>query len=121
VLPDGAIDEELVPLREDFTEWRKVERIENLDLGQNLPGEKKGNDADDTEPVRKDLTRALPPTIGGQRVRFVNGDEIEGILFILRRKISLRSSEPTLCAPDLAVKAEALAHSKSDSRFQREP
>jgi hypothetical protein len=56
----------------------------------------------------------LPPAIGGQGIRLVDGDEIEGLLFVLCRGISSGLSEPTLFAQDLAVKALwRFAHFKS--------
>ena len=74
MLPDGAVGEELVAFGDDLAERRKVKWIDDLKAGREFPGEEKGDDADDAEPVGEQLAGALPQPIGGQRIRFVDGD-----------------------------------------------
>jgi len=85
MLPDGAVGEQFVALGNDLAEWRKVKWIDDLKAGREFPAEEKRDDADDAEPVRENLAGTLPQPVGGQRIRFVDGDEIERIWFWLRR------------------------------------
>jgi hypothetical protein len=85
MLPDGAIGEQFIAFDDDLAERRKVERIDDRETGRQLPNEEKTDDADDAEPVGENLPGALPQPIGGQRIRFVDRDEIESFWFWRRR------------------------------------
>ena len=74
MLPDGAVGEKLVTFGDDLADGRKIERIDDLQPGRELPAEEKADDADDAEPVGEHLAGALPQPVGGQRIRLVDGD-----------------------------------------------
>jgi hypothetical protein len=74
MLQDGAVGEQFVAFGDDLTEGRKIERIDDLQPGRDLPAEEKADDADDAEPIGKNLAGTLPQPVGGQRIRFVDGD-----------------------------------------------
>jgi len=72
MLPNGAVGEKFVAFGDDLTEGRKIERIDDLQPGRELPAEEKTDDADDAEPIGEDLAGALPQPVGGQRIRLVD-------------------------------------------------
>jgi hypothetical protein len=51
VLPDGAVGEELIALSEDFTEGRKIKRIDDFEAGTEFPRAEESDDTDDAEPI----------------------------------------------------------------------
>jgi hypothetical protein len=85
VLPDGAVGKKLVAFGDNLAEGREVEGVENFEAGRQLPCDKEGNNTDDTEPVGGPFARSLPQTVRRQRIRLVDRNEIDSILFLLRR------------------------------------
>lgn len=108
MLPDGAVSELLVTFSDNFAERREIKRTENLEAGQKLPGSEEQNHADDAEPVRYPGTQSLPRTIGGQRLRRIDGNQVEGVLFLFRRERLLQTSCERMYAPWLQLSSRAL-------------
>jgi len=90
VLPDRTVGEKFVAFGEDLAEWREVKRIENLETSRKFPRSEERNDADDTKPIENQLAGALPPAIGSQGIRLIDGDDVERVLFLFGRKPLLR-------------------------------
>ena len=74
MFPNGTVGEQFVAFGDDLAERRKVKRIDDFQAGRQLPAEKKTDDTDNAEPVGDDVASALPQPVGGQRIRFVDGD-----------------------------------------------
>ena len=109
MLPDRTVGEKLVALGEDLAEWREVKRIENLETGRKFPRSEKRYDADDTEPIENQLAGALPPAIGCQGIRLIDGYGVERVLFLFGRSRLLRF---------LALKCSTKSHLFADSVTQ---
>ena len=86
VLPDGAVGEKLVAFDNNFAERRKIKGIENFEAGRTPPKPRK-NATIPMTPSQSETSFAatLPPAIGRQRIRLVDRNEIDGILFLFRR------------------------------------
>ena len=76
MLPDRALGEKLIAFCENLTEGREVKRIDDLGASGDLPGTKKRENSEDSQPVRYEATKTPPPAAGSYRMFFVNGDEI---------------------------------------------
>ena len=85
MLPNGAVGEKLVAFEDNLAEGRKIKWIENFEAGGQLPRKEKRNDTDNAEPVGNQFARALPQTVRRQRIRFVDRNEIDAVLFLLCR------------------------------------
>ena len=109
MLPDRTVGEKLVALGEDLTEWREIKRIENLETSRKFPRSEKRDDADDTEPIENQLAGALPPAIGCQGIRLIDGYGVERVLFLFGRNWLLRF---------LALKCSTKSHLFADSVTQ---
>jgi hypothetical protein len=81
VLPNRAAGKKVIAFFENFAEGRKIKRIKDFQPGGELPGKKKEQNADEAEPVGNQLTRTLPGAVRRQRVRLIDGDEIDGVWF----------------------------------------
>lgn len=86
MLPDRAVGEQLVPFCENLAEWRKIKGIENFEPSRELPGEEEQNNADHTEPIGEQLASTLPPAIRRQRLGLIDGNQIDRVLLLFRRK-----------------------------------
>jgi len=115
MLPDGAIGEQFVAFDDDLADGRKVKWIDDLEAGRELPNEEKTDDADDAEPVGENFPGALPQPIGGQRIRFVDGDEIEGFWLLIRRGTLLGDSVRL----NLVVAVSAVKRARWENRDAR--
>jgi len=103
-------------LKDNFAEGGKIEGIENFEAGRKLPCDKEGNNADDTEPVGNQFARSLPQPVRRQRIRLVDRNEIDSILFLLRRSVaSGLNCEELYSRPGATVKQRDayVAHSRS--------
>src|SRR5262245_34136947 len=97
MLPDGAVGEQLVTFGDDFAERRKVEGIDDLKASGELPAEKESDDANDAEPIGKRRAAALPSPVGGQRIGLVDGNQLEGFLFLFGRGALLTKESEAEC------------------------
>jgi hypothetical protein len=109
MLPDVAAGEKFVALRKNLAEGWKVKWIENFEPSGQFPRGKERYDADDAEPVGEPFARTLPETIRRQRIGFVDGNEIGGILFRFRRGGLLINREKLYSPPGAAVKQRSLS------------
>jgi hypothetical protein len=85
VLPNGAVGEKFVAFQDNLAEGRKIKWIENFKAGRQLPRQEKRNDADNAEPVGNQFARTLPQTVRRQRIRFVDRNKVDAVLFLLCR------------------------------------
>ena len=85
MLPNGAGGEHLVAFDENLADGRKVEGIDDLQPGAELPAEKKNRHADNAEPLADEFTAALPEPVSGQWIGLVDRYEVDGFLFLFSR------------------------------------
>ena len=57
----------------------------NVEAGRHLPTKKKRNDTDNAEPVGNQFARSFTDSSVSQWIRLVDRNEIDSILFLLRR------------------------------------
>ena len=121
MLPNGAVGEKLVTFEDNLAEGGKIKWIENFEAGRQLPRKKKRNDTDNAEPVGNQFARALPQTVRRQRIRFVDRNQIDAVLFLLCRSDASGLAARTLFAAGCdcqAARRVRRAFQISDFKFQ---
>jgi hypothetical protein len=103
VLPDRAVGKKLIPLGDDLADGRKIKRIENLELGEDFPGEKKADYPDDPEPIRERRPGAPDELARGRWLGAFERNKIEGrMLFAFGRSDSCRVPGAATITPSVS-------------------